>query len=526
LIRVKYYSLLLIILFLGALYAQAEVNELDKTEKSSRYTLLFSEFFKNAFSGLGIKSSFSQNERIFTGFDQGLALVTLIKLYDIYGDPKFLDYAVLVSDFVFTMLHDPRFALIGSFYDESRLFLSNYRNVVDNLFLTWGLNSLADRIPNEQQLLKKDFSDRANKIANQLDMFVDTDQFIESVRIDSPSGVLQFKTYHNLLSSFIILESENDQLSTYIPKVQEIFDFVTENLRGENGEIYTLFYSGFVDNLVLLKNMALYINVGLQLAEILNDDNYLNIIQPTIEYIRNNFADLGVTRGYFEAIKDGSVIQEAKSLFSHALLLISFLKLSNIGDETAYLDSIRIWDTIEKYFKIANQPRYFSTINRAGVQASPTIKMNDNLMILFALSRMPIISSVSFASIVDFRNLAVFNVTHQIPNLMQASISLFFGQQEIKIVNITGTGELTSTEIVTTLQRPNRHLEEQMFSIVLTTSNIRTDSLVNVFRIAAQTGIEFQPSQILLFAAVVLIIFVVAINRLNKIGTLITKTEE
>lgn len=503
----------LIGLMVSTLSTSAAVEELDETEVGDRYSSLFIEFFSDAFDGIGIKSTINSNEDTFTGLDQGLALVTLIQLFDVYNDTTFLFYAQNVADYIFTLLLDPRYDLIANYYSEDSGTLSNYRNVVDNFLISWGLHALADRIPESQALLKNDYQNRAEKVSENLGLVVSDDQFIEKLRIDAPTSPLQFKTYHNLMTAFIILESDNTEITEYTEKAKEIYDFITDNLVGANGEVFTLYYNGFVDDLTILKNQALYINVGLQLAEIYGE-NYQTNVMDTVDYVRTNFADLGITRGYFDALRDGGVIQESKSLSSHALLLIAFLKLADTQDIQAELDIIRIWDTIEKHFK-SDSIYYYSTIDRSGNLASPTIYMVDNMLLLFALSRMPIIRQVDYAYQVDFRDQALFNVTHSIPTGVPATFLLSVEDEVALQTTIIGTGEVTTTTLLIDLERPSQDFDVIEFSLELISANITTDSLDGTFTVVADTGIEFEPSQILLFTGITLTIFVITINRLD-----------
>ena len=157
---------------------------LKSVEGNSR-TLFFDDIFKFALKNSGIKSSLkgSSGNTIYKGIDQALAMLSAVNLYDIYGNKEYLNQALAISDFASTFLTDPSEILVASFYEENIDFISNLRNMEDNLMLMWGFTELSKRL-NDTLLIEKQ-DNRAEFLAKDIDNFIDGNLFLPSFRVDN-----------------------------------------------------------------------------------------------------------------------------------------------------------------------------------------------------------------------------------------------------------------------------------------------------------------------------------------------------
>ncbi len=83
---------------------------------------------------------------------------------------------------------------------------------------------------------------------------------------------------------------------------------------------------------------------------------------------------------------DDKPIQQSKSLFSHALMLMNLLRMVSLGISDYQIELLTIWKTVYTYFKIQGAPLFYSTITRQGTSASNSINIFDNLMLIFAMT--------------------------------------------------------------------------------------------------------------------------------------------
>ncbi|MCE7736939.1 MAG: hypothetical protein GPJ54_18790 [Candidatus Heimdallarchaeota archaeon] len=491
---------------------------LDNEINGDNYENLYSQFHNNLFYELGVGEYVnSPSTRVYNAIDQALGMITFVQLYDVFQNQAFLDRAKSLADVVYTNFQDPRFELISNYYDSSQKILGNYRFAIDNFLIAWALDDLVSRVNQTDLLLVRDYTTRAESIANELENFVNEDFFIESYRVDNPILSSKFNAYNNLMLSFIVLESESELFQPFKDQVADIFNFINSNLSSDDGGIYSLYSNGFHDDIITLRNTALFALVGFELYSITQDTNYLNMARRSLNFIKDNFADLGVTRGYFETMAGGKLVQLSKSLFSHSLLLLAFLKSANLGDFDSKLDLRSMWEIINNYFRSDIQNElFYSTIDRSGNPASLQSRSLDNLLMIFTLSRLSTISNIKFNEEVDFRDKATFRISHIIPKNVTSTLTLKFDGEIKKSVNITGTGELITTEFSVNLERPNSDSKNQFFSVQLSTLNLVFDSASGSFKIKAKVGIELSASAITLFSAVLIIFLVLLVNELSK----------
>ncbi|MFV2015946.1 MAG: hypothetical protein ACC656_10980, partial [Candidatus Heimdallarchaeota archaeon] len=336
----KYVAYFVALLILTSSLSSISADQgLDGEINGDNYQNLYSKFQNSLFYDLGISEFVNTpSSSVYNAIDQAFGMITFIQLYDVFQNQEFLDRAKSLADVVYTNFQDPRFELISNYYDSSQKILSNNRFAIDNFLIAWALDDLVSRVNQTDLLLVRDYTTRAESIANKLENFVNEDFFVESYRVDNPILSSKFNAYNNLMLSYIILESGSELFEPFADQAIKIFNFINSNLRSDDGGVYSLYSNGFRDDIITLRNTALYANVGFELYSISQNTTYLDEAKQSLEFIKENFADLGVTRGYFETLSGGKLVQLSKSLFSHSLLLLAFLKSANLGDFDSKLD--------------------------------------------------------------------------------------------------------------------------------------------------------------------------------------------
>ncbi len=450
------------------------------------------------------------------GVNQGLALITLMKLYDVYQDSYFIKKAIAISEYLSTYMIDLRYGLVSSFYDDDSEFISNYRNFADNLLITWGLDRLIEVMQKSgdyTELAINFQQKRRDYIFRDLDTFVLENQFIGSYRVDDFQSSPIFNVYDNLMAAFIITQTDN--FDYMLPVLYKMYDFIKANVSSEKGGIYTIFNKGYHDNLITLKNTALFINVALKLYQLTDNETYLNDAKKSMDYL-DYFTDIAKTGGYVEALIDDKPIQQSKSLFSHAILLLAFTNLANLEIEGADLLLLGISKTIFDFFAATGKGYFFSSITKNGEPASESVMGYDNLMILYALTELPILSRVNFNSKVEFSDLAKIDVKLRIPVGITSNVTVSVNDKQVasKLVKGTGNNQIIAFEV--TPPRPNSNLLDVPLLIQIDTIGLKTDQISSYFTVVKDTGIILSTEVVTLFSVMLIIVFVLF---LKNIGT-------
>lgn len=496
----------------------ADEHLFDNQIRGDNYLNLYSGIDNSLLTTFGISEFVGKSgDSTLNALDQAFGIITFLQLYDIFGDTEFLDRAKLLADIIYTNFQDPRFQLIANYYDSDTKIVSNYRNAIDNFLIAWAFDDLVDRVDQTDSVLVRDLKTRAESIAFNLENFLNGDFFVESFRVDNPALSAKFNVYVNLMLSFIILESASDLFNPYSDTVIKIFDLINSSITSPEGGVYSLYIDGYRDDIITLRNTALFSTLGYQLFSKTNNTAYKQTAEKSLDFIRLNFADLGVTRGYFETLEAGKLVQLSKSLFSHSLLLLTFLKSATLGNLNSQLDLRSMWEMINEYFRSKNTNElFYSTIDRSGRPASQKSRSLDNLLMIFTLSRLSTIANVGFDSKVDFRDKAEFHITHIIPDKVTSTLTIKFEDEVVASVNVTGDGKISTSELKVGLDRPKSDEKTQPFSIELLTLNLAFDLASGSFVIQAKVGIELSPSAITLYSAVLIIFLVLLINELSK----------
>ncbi len=496
-------------------------GKLDRVVQGDNYNSIFSNIFYYIIDDLGVRQNVgTHNENIYTGFDQGLALITLMKLYDVFDDRQFLNLAEKLSHFIGTNLYDLRYNLVATYYDVEKTFISNYRNAVDNILIAWGLNLLSSRIDKNDSLNVDLQKDRYEKIKNYLNLFISSDKLIYSFRVDAPTQPIVFNAFNNLITAFILSQSDVAIFSEIDPIIIKIFDFVDQNMTNEEGGVYSLFFKGYHDSIVTLRNTALYANLALNLYSKTEEKKYLTISNQSLNYIQRYFSDIGITRGYIEALENGLPKQQSKSLFSHALVLLGWLKLVNSGVKYAELEALSTWTTISNHFKVKNYPYYYSTIDRSGSPGSQIIRTSDNLMMLYALSHMPLISKVEFLSKVNYGDKAIFNVTTQLPEGFTTDININFDDKTVETLKISGEKKKQSIIFDLKPPKPKENSRDVDLLISLKTELLVNDYVISNFKVKLDPGLNLSIELVTIFSILLIVVFVLFLNKIVDVEKL------
>lgn len=493
--------------------AESSVKTVEGESKASYFQDIFTLAMKNS----GIKSSLagSSGDKIFKGIDQALAMLSAVNLYDIYGTIDYLNKALAISDFASTFLTDPSEILVASFYEDSNDFVSNLRNMEDNLMLMWGFTELSKRLNDTLLIQKQD--NRAEFLAKDIHNFIDGDLFLPTFRVDNILSSNIFNAYHNLFSAYIITE-DPVRFASLLPNAINVFEFVKANMTSENGGIHTIYTMGFHDTIVSLKNTAIYSLLGLKLFEITGSQQYFDDATVAIDYILTYCLDIGLTGGYFELFVDDKPIQKSKSLSSHAFLLLAFQKLVALGNESARIDLLALWQTIMTYFR--KDKIFDSTISRDGSGGSSQIATFDNLLLIYALSQMPLISRIDFLSEIEFSDTAVVNITYSATENTDFNLTLYYwkGNEDPQKISqiITGTGSLETISLEFTPVRPESDVVENEILVVIRSETIITDYVQSDFLVIKDTGLVLSTQTVTLFSVLLIIVFVYFLRSLQK----------
>ena len=95
---------------------------------------------------------------------------------------------------------------------------------------------------------------RVQRVVKYLNLFDDQAGVLDKIRVDQDSTSNSFDVFSNLFSAYIITESGGSYFSTFKDKPLEIFNFVKENVTNSDGGVHTIYYKGFTDNIVSLRN--------------------------------------------------------------------------------------------------------------------------------------------------------------------------------------------------------------------------------------------------------------------------------
>ncbi|MCE7735206.1 MAG: hypothetical protein GPJ54_10035 [Candidatus Heimdallarchaeota archaeon] len=513
----KSISFLIVFLIVSSSMINTSAEPYMKNVEGDSKTRYFEDIFTLAMQNNGIKASLkgTSGNDIFKGIDQALAMLSAVNLYDIYGTIDYLNKALAISDFASTFLTDPSEILVASFYEDGNDFVSNQRNMEDNLMLMWGFTELSKRLNDTLLIQKQD--NRAEFLAKDIHNFIDGDLFLPSFRVDNKISANIFNAYHNLFSAYIITE-DPVRFADLLPNAINVFEFVKANMTSENGGIHTIYARGFHDNLVSLKNTAIYSLLALKLFEITGTQQYFDDATAAIDYILAYCLDIGLTGGYFEIFIDDKPIQKSKSLSSHAFLLLAFQKLVALGNESARIDLLSLWQTIMAYFRTGKI--FESTISRDGTQGSNHIATFDNLLLIYALSQMPLISRIDFLSEIEFSDTAVVNITYSASENTEFNLTLYFwkGSEDPQKISqiITGTGSLETISLEFTPVRPDSDVVDNEMLVVLRSETIITDFVQSAFLVIKDTGLVLSTQTVTLFSVLLIIVFVYFLRSLQK----------
>ncbi len=279
----KKYSIFIILLLIGTIPVSASTIDTN-TFYGKNYLNIFSEFYDTVSSNDFI-ISYTNKSDYFTSINQGLAMVTLLRLYDLFDSDVFLQRALALSDIIGTYFIDLRYDLVASYYNVETDVISNYRNLIDNLFVAWGLKQLDNALNNSYLIEKQAQSDRIAYISRSLNTFDYGSQFLDSYRVDlGSSKPVFFRTYSNLMAAYII-SLEKDLFSGLYNTVFDVYNFIKANLTSSKGGVYTLYKGGFHDNIITTKNTALFISLAMNLYDITGDIQYFEDAKKSMSYI-------------------------------------------------------------------------------------------------------------------------------------------------------------------------------------------------------------------------------------------------
>ncbi|MCY3414777.1 MAG: AGE family epimerase/isomerase [Candidatus Heimdallarchaeota archaeon] len=486
----------------------------------------------------GIATLWGSSNDLYLGINQGMALVTFIKLFDLYQEQKFIDAALKISDFVPSYLVDQRYGLVSSYYDAGEDQMSIYRNFADNLLMIWGLKELANRLnysdsiefnTNLGETRNTEVLEQVNRITyleKDLDSFVLTDRFIGSYRIDNPSVPSMFNTFDNLFASYLI--TQTDEFSSILPTVENVFSFVKDNVRTSKGGVLSIYKSGYTDKTVSLRNTALFAILGLNLYQLTGTQSYLDTAIATMDYINTYFIDIGLTGGYLEALEDEKPIQQSKSLFSHAILLQVLVKLANLGNKDAKTQLLALSKTITQHFKYqyysdtdyydqVTEVRsiFYSSINRDGKPTSSSITIFDNLIMLYALADMPLLTNVEMFSEVDFSDRVKLSLSVMIPDDINSKIKVYFDDELVETKEMVGDGSVQHLTLELTPPRPDSDYEQVQLRVEIETEDLVTDVIESEFKVRKDTGIVLSAEVITILSVILIVVFVYFLKNIS-----------
>ncbi len=493
-----------------------EDDSFDQLVRGDNYESSFSRVMDNFGTSSNLIKDYYQREGIYSAINQGFTIVNLMRYYDMYNTNEFLQDALSISDNIGTYFIDLRYNLAASYYRSDINLMSNYRYFTDNLLISWGLQELSESLDSTALLDISAQEDRLEFIDTDLPLFDNETNFREFLRIDLdtlPSTT--FKTFPNLFASYIILMSGKNP--NFHPTIKYAYDFIKENMTNPEGGVFTLHNNGLTDTIVTLSNTILFVNVGLQLYKLTGDPSYRIDAEKSLNYIQTYAKDVSITKGYVEALEDNVPLQQSKSLFSHALVILAFLEFASLGVEDVKIDLLATWETINRFFRVTDENGLFrSTITRQGQSTDSSIKTIDNLMMLFALSQLPNIISVEYDYTVKFSDKFIMNVTAIIPEGYNSTFNVYFNADSASNMSVLGTGELQTYSFELDPPRPNDDSQEFYLNIDLSSENVTTDYSQSLFEVINTTGINLSIQLISLLSVILIVVFVLFVNRVNE----------
>jgi hypothetical protein len=318
------------------------------------------------------------------------------------------------------------------------------------------------------------------------------------------------------LASYIITQSGSkifEELN-YIPEL--VFDFINENVSSSLGGIYSIYFKGFHDDIITLRNTALFSNLAINLYQEKGEQKYLDAAIKSMKFIQTYFTDVGIAGGYIEALRENEPVQISKSLFSHAFVMLAWIKMVNLNQDFAKIELLSTWYTIDNFFKKGDLPYYHSTLETTGQPASNNINTLDNLVMIFALSYMPIISKVEHDNSVEFSDLFQTNITLQVPEGINTTITVSFDGEEIDKFSVLGTGELEIFPREYSLPKPSTNIDTVIMRVNISTGGIETDKLTTAFFVINDPGINLSIQFVTIFSGLMIMAFVILFNRVFK----------
>lgn len=447
----------------------------------------------------------------YNAINQGFAIANLMRFYDMYSSEQFITDAKKISDAIGTYLIDLRYDLAAAYYSTATNEMSNYRYFTDNLLISWGLKNLAENLDPEDQIANQTQYDRLAYIDRGLSLFDTGSGFREFLRVDQDIPVTPVvKAYPSLLAMYLLLV--NHQLAVFQTSLLKQYEFIRENMTTTEGGVVTIFKNGYTDDIVSVTNTMLFVNVALQLYKQTQNTQYLSDAEKAFNYVQTYAKDVSITRGYIETLQNNLPLQQSKSLFSHALIILAMLEFAAQG-KNLQIDLLITWRAIMSYFR-TNGGLFYSTISRAGV-GSGSVKIFDNLMMLHALSEMPNIVMVDNYGEVQFSDKFTMNVTAFIPKNYETTLEIYFDADKVLSKKVIGTGEITSYHLELATPRPKDVDASYSIYINLKSEDIITDQAISETKVINRTGINLSLQAISLLSIVLIVVFVLFINKVN-----------
>jgi hypothetical protein len=198
------------------------------------------------------------------------------------------------------------------------------------------------------------------------------------------------------------------------------------------------------------------------------------------------------------------------------------VKLVDAGQSEYRLDLMALWDTINRYFKRSSDQFYYSTINRNGGSASNTISIQDNLMLLLALTFLPLLVDAQHFSEIEYRDKAEFQVALSIPENLESSLVVKYHtednqEHQSRTIAIEGKSGIQNLDFEITPFKPQSDTETIHYEIQLVTLNLTTDVITGQFDVFLESGIDLSFEVITLFSVIAIATFVLFINRVTNV---------